>query len=256
MAIYEDGYTIFATDLREFEWTFKTIENDYMGANSTIYHYKDLALKVYKDPKDVSFLKELEKLNRMDTKTINKFIKKLLVNGYFYGYSMPILDGKMLAYISEETILDALLESFRDVEDDMVLLGKNHFFANDLNVLGIIYNEETNKAGVIDLESYIFKKEESGERIISYNLITLYRVLFFVLSNIYGYPNKPLEFYSEVLARIMFSIKDHTNIKEFYKTIIENLENIVDREVNTLGDFRKSLRLSKRYESKMKVAMF
>lgn len=256
MAIYEDGKSIFATDLEEIEWILKTFGNNKMGINSTIYHYKDVLLKVYNEARDIDELKELEKLNRLKTKTLIKTIKTLLVNGYFYGYSMPKLDGKMLAYISNKTNLNRLLESLEEVEKDMILLGKNHFFSNDLNTLGIIYNKATNKSSVIDLESYVFQKEESSERIIMYNLITLYRVVFFVLSNIYCHPKKPLVFYSEVLNKIVMDIEHTQNIREFYTSIIEDLENVVDREINTLYDFRKLLKLSKNYEGRIKVAMF
>lgn len=245
MVFKEDKKNIYCKNLKEIYDNLKIYKNSGWGANSKIYIYntKEL-LKVFNRPDSFLNLTTMEVLNTLNTKTIIKPNKFLIVNDKYVGFSMDIAKGEMLDQINENIIILDLLKSFVKIQEDLKILSERKLANNDINILNILYDEKTKSSKIIDCNSILFYKNTSPENLYIYSCMQLYSSLLDVLSNEMFFSklnNNILNYMKSCIS----NIDSNSKVVEFFKYIIELLENSTNNEIHTIKDFRKALILSK-----------
>jgi len=239
----EDEKYIYITSLEEIK-TLEPYKNSKYGANSNIYIYKENELlKVFNEKESIRKLKDMEYLQEIKTTNIVKPNKFLFINHDFYGFSMDIIKGSMLAYINPTTHIKDFLKSLLNVEEDLRKLSKKYLCNTDLNALNIIYSREKKQSYVIDSNSIYYFGNRSYEQCLINNLIALYLQVLSVLSKVASFEFTDNMFLLRTREQIKYYTDFIINIEEYFNYIKEALENYVDEDINTIADFRKSLKL-------------
>ncbi len=242
--IIENYDTMILTSKRYLKRNYTKLKISKFGVNSDIYNFNNNLIKLFKKASSTEIYNELKELNSLNTTSLVKIIKYLWIKDKFYGYSMPYIEGNMYNKIDLNTNIYKLLTSLIPLEKDLITLSKNNFVAEDLNAQNILYNENNNISKLIDLESYYKENDHSKEMIRYYNQLKLYKLFLNIISNIYKIDKTTPILYKEFNNIIYTKTSFEIGIKTFFTSLIEILENETDQEINTINDFRKSLKLS------------
>lgn len=242
----EDDKYIYCNDLKRLCSELELLKTSGYGCNSVIYNYKlKELLKVYKREMSLSKKLDLDSVKYLKTNSLIMPNKILLVKGAYYGHTMKKCDGKMIGFLNGKTNLDEFLKSFEPISEDIKLLSKYKFFHSDINVLNIIYDNKTKLSNVIDCDSIIRYPKNSQELITIGSFKDLNNTVLEAISKIPSYietDNKSLECMKKIIDNKVYFDE---SFEEFFRSLIQILENEVDKEITTVNDFRKALTLSK-----------
>lgn len=245
MEFLEGEEYIYCKDLKYIKDNLSLLKESRYGKNSDIYIYKlNQLLKVFKDVDTINNMNNLKRLKELSTQSIVVPNKFLILDDQYYGFSMDKINGNILYNVSKNMLLKDLLKYFSDVLYDMKLISMNSFVVDDFNSFNIILDNEKKKAKVIDCNSIIYLKEESCEKLFILNHIRLYILILLNISNMSFFENNNFYLYMRDYISNMtdFSI----SLEQLFSYFIEELENIVDKDIYTIKDFQKALVLSKR----------
>ena len=130
------------------------------GIDGEIYKYQDKAIKLYNDQITVKMhltKQEIERLSKINTKHII-LPKELLLdtNNKVAGYVMNYVDLN-----TKQNILLAnkinLIKQLKELEQELILLGKKHFLLDDNNPENLFYNYNLY---LFDSDSFMYEKYE------------------------------------------------------------------------------------------------
>lgn len=228
----------------EIKSLYKPFNTNSEGNNSKIYNYDtNLLLKLCNKPLKYDQINLFEKLKNEKLDQVLLTQEYLLINNQFYGYLVKKIDGKSLKKINELYSIKELLTSLIKVEESIKKMSKNGIFTYDIgNTTNIILNEKENKTYLIDLDHYCFSNVDYDSTL-QLNLSEFYISIFKLITNCYYYT---INHNTELLCNIYFDIKKKTsfktNIKDYFESIIVDVENVTDREINTVKDLQKALK--------------
>lgn len=221
---------------------YKILHDDFYGNTSTIFKYKPgKLLKIFENPISNFTYHTLRFINKLKTKVSARIHNFVNIDGDRIGYVIDEMPGRNLLEIPIETDVRDFITSMKEVEDDVIILSKNHIVTEDLKPANLMYDIKSNRSSIIDEDCYIRLKDDSCELITINNLTTLYLSILETLV----YPTKGAideEFFNELVAMILNNYDFSVPIDEFYDYIIDEIEVFYDREVKTIGDIRKVLR--------------
>lgn len=237
--------TISFNNQKEINNKYKVYKNDDYGSNSTIYNYNNKELlKVFKNKGSINTLYTLNKIRDLDNiKTIIKVNKFLEINNQFYGYSMNKANGRMLLNIKHNNIRE-LLNTFLYLEEDVNILTENLIYIDDLNPANMIYNRKNNFIHIIDCDRYFIDENKRFSDIRYNNYVNLYLNILSALSNMYFMFHNDYKFYN-LMKDTIISSGFINNIYNFFNYYIEELEDTVNKKIESVDDFRKALKLTK-----------
>lgn len=245
MSIIEQDNYILVNNKGEIETNFKKLDESKFGSNSNIYFYnKTDVLKVLNESDSVQKINDLELLKSLKTTSVTTFKKILFINELYYGYSMKYICGKPLYNLKENTDLKLFLVSLREIESDLKILAENKIVVFDLNAFNVLYNDKTNKATLIDCDSYFSDKDYNKDGVLFFNMKHFYSLILRTIANTYNI-NSSKSLLLKYMNKIIFDQMEYTDgIDIYFKYLISLLENEVDKEIITVKDFRKCLTLT------------
>lgn len=245
MSIIEQDNYILVDNKSEIETKYKKLKESKFGSNSNIYLYNETdVLKVLNESDSVQKINDLELLKSLKTTTVTTFKKILFINELYYGYSMKYIKSKPLYNLKESTNLKEFLISLKEIESDLKVLAENKIVAFDLNAFNVLYNDKTNKATLIDCDSYFSDKEYSKDGVLFFNMKHFYSLILRTIANTYNI-NSSKSLLLKYMNNIIFDKIDYIDdIDIYFKSLISLLENEVDKEIITVKDFRKCLTLT------------
>lgn len=229
--------------------SLKEFKRNNFGCQSKLYYLKKgkEILKVYNNKVNktedlINFLK----LKEIDTETLVKFKKILLIDNKYSGYSMDKIIGTTYYNISNDNIRD-ILTTLKKVEKDIIKLSENKIIATDLNLGNIIYNRKKQESKLIDVNSYIYEPDIDTEYARQRNCYNLYNTTITALSKVYTNQTNIhyLNCILEAIYKNEFEKKD--NIYDFFNHFITDLENYCNEEIVTIGEFSKILKNSNNF---------
>lgn len=245
MSLKEDNKYIYAQNKEQITENLKEIRESKYGSNSSIFLYnKTDFLKVFKKPNMIEHMNELELLRNLKTLTLATSKKFLFIDEMFYGYSMEQKYGTVFYKLSNNTNLSDLLTSLRKIEQDLKILAENHFVATDLNVFNIMFDSKRKRASLIDCDGYFYSKEDPIEFIYLHNMHSLYSLVLYTISNIFDPNSSECEIFKYMNNILSEKIDYSATIDYIFNYFIEILESEVNKDIKTIGEFRKSLILS------------
>lgn len=244
-SIIEDDKYIICNEKKDITKVYKTIKTSKYGSNSDIYKYNNQELlKVFYKPHSIEEMNDLERMSNIRTKALAIAKKILFISEQFYGFSMDEKSGIALFSLKLDTLLNDFLKSLKDIEKDLTVLGNNHYIAVDLNVFNILYDCNKKESNLIDCDGLFYNKSLSKDSCTSFNLRNLYLFVLRFLSDVYDIrrtKSKCLLYMNDIVER---KFEYSASIDKLFGYLIDFLEEYTDKEINSIGDFRKSLKLS------------
>lgn len=245
MTLIEDEKYIYAKTLEEIKNDLILLRESKFGANSNIYIYKITELlKVFNKREPIYNMCEMELLQNVSTTNIVKPHKFLFVGEDYFGFSMKRIKGSMFAYVHPNTLISDFLNSLVNIENDLKLLSKEGFCNNDLNILNLIYNKKEKESYIIDSNSFVTYKDVSKEKLLIANLVYLYSLALSVLAKVPNFQATDNYFFLDMRDKIYNKTDFSIPINQYFIYFKEYLEDYVDKNINTLADFRKALKLT------------
>lgn len=132
------------------------------GVDGFVYKFKDKAIKLYREDKLIKSHLNQEQISILSSITTDHIV---LPREKLIGDNNP---GYIMKYINIEKKKDFLLESkahivkeLKELEDELILLGKNHFLLGDMQESNIFYN---GKLYLFDSDSFVYDKKANFSR--------------------------------------------------------------------------------------------
>lgn len=127
------------------------------GVDGIVYKYHDKAIKLYHDSfyiKEHLSIKQIETLSLIPTKKIILPKEALKNNDNNFGYIMKYIDLNHQKNILLEEIY-TLTKKIKQIEEELMLIGKNNFLLDDFKTENLIYNGDL---FLIDPDSFVFEQ--------------------------------------------------------------------------------------------------
>lgn len=243
-SIITDENFIYANSKEDIIKLLREYKRSKFGSNSKIYNYNGELLKVFNNVHLIDEMSDMERLRKLEPKTMTMPNKFLFINEQFYGYSMDKKPGIMFYLMNSNTLLHDFLKALELVENDIRMISKNGFFVSDLNVMNGLYDTKTKKISLVDCDSYGRDTAESIEILCLSNLYLLYSFVLSFISNIYYEADNLPGIYKYMKKLIVDKTDLDVSIYNFFNYLISILENEVDNEIHSIKDFRKALILT------------
>lgn len=128
------------------------------GVDGKVYKYEDKAIKLYHDDYQIKGhlnIEQIEILCSIITKNIILPKERLGSNLNNFGYVMNYIDLDTKKDILLEDIYK-LTKEIKTLEEELILIGKNHFLLDDFKVENFVFNDNLY---LLDPDSFIFDKK-------------------------------------------------------------------------------------------------
>lgn len=239
------NYKIVLKSYLETKLLFKKYKfNDY-GSMSTIYIYSEKELlKIYKHSIEESkyMLDLLKSLN------IDNFSNPLLyvyVKKYLFGFTMPIKKGTMFSRINKNLNISLLLDSIKNINSIISKVSNNNIVMCDLNSNNLLLDDKNKQINFVDIDSYYIDNRISKDELYISNNICFIDSIISCLLNIYNnsYNGYSFKVRDELESFYINKIESGLCINDVLKEIINYLNNLADREIENISDFRINLEI-------------
>lgn len=242
--IKEENKYIFVSDKKEITDNFSIFSQSKYGSNSKIYCYhSNKLLKLFIDKATPTKMDFYDLIKNIKTKNIIKPDKFLIINGDFYGYSMNKANGKIIINVNPSIKYDDFIKSLLEIEQDIRNLSNKNISTNDINCLNILFDEHTKESVLVDIDNYSEEKTAPTELLTFNNLNWLYQTILYTIaigqSINFNYDSKLFKYIMSLITNEFLFDKNIANNFTFIKNI---LEDIADKEIVSIKDFRKVLR--------------
>lgn len=221
----------------------RIIESKY-ARTSIIYKYnQNELLKIFYNNRDY----EKEKYKLYCDLNLSNFAtpKKLVyISGKLYGYIMDKKEGIMLDFIDNSTKIRDIFKNLDMIDENINQLSYNNLMLVDLHEQNILYDSNNQIVNIIDMDDYFFNNIlTSIYEVLYINYKFFYRSFLNIL--ISENNNCQLDIsnkkYKELCNIIEQELdKENFNSSYIFNLLIDEYENMVNKEVITLNDFRDS----------------
>lgn len=241
--IKQDDNNIFIdskTDLIDL----KKLECSKSGSTSDIYKfYKDIILKIYKQPHSLNKIEIYDLIRQLDLKNITVPLKYVFIDELFYGYSMKLMKGKNILNLNPNLKLEDIFLSLPSAERTIRSLSDNNIEMNDINSFNILFDIQNHEFNIIDFDFYNILPNTDKYELCFSNSLEFNMELLTCLTKEFDVSRQDYPLFQKLRAYVMiktFKGDDFTTIFKYVKGILEDVSN---KQLNTLGDMRKVMRL-------------
>ena len=133
---------------------------------------------------------------------------------------MLLKTGISFANLSDNILIDNLLDALKKLERDIFILSENNIRILDLHKENIMYDSNKNVISVIDTSEYAYLYNDK-ETLRIYNILSIAYIILNYLS--LNYEAKNILTIDDIINEIENKIY---NLEEFYKTDINKVEDI------------------------------
>lgn len=205
--------------------SIKEIEKKYnligCGATAQIYKYDILtALKIFYYNLSAFDEDRFKILSKIKTDYFAFPTDNIYIKNNLKGYTMSLKTGISFANLSNNILIDNLLEALKKLERDLFILSENNIRILDLHDENIMYDNSKNVINIIDTSEYGYLYKDK-ETLRIYNILSIAYIILNYLS--LKYEPKNILSIDDVINDIENKIY---NLEEFYKTDINKVEDI------------------------------
>ena len=203
----------------------KEIEKNYdligCGATAQIYKYNIYtALKIFYFSLSSFDEDRFNILSRIKTDYFAFPTDNIYFKDSLKGYTMSLKTGISFANLSDNILIDKLLEALKKLERDLFILSENNIRILDLHDENIMYDSNKNAISIIDTSEYGYLYKDK-ETLRVYNVLS---IAYIILNYLLLKPDlKNILTIDDVINVIENKIY---NLEEFYKTDINKVEDI------------------------------
>lgn len=205
--------------------SIKEVEKNYdligCGATAQIYKYDVFtALKIFHFSLSSFDEDRLNVLSKVKTNYFAFPINNIYIKNRLKGHTMSLKTGIPFANLSDNILIDKLLEALKKLERDIFILSENNIRILDLHDENIMYDSNKNVISVIDTSEYGYLYKDK-ETLRIYNVLSIAYIILNYLS--LNYETKNILTIDDIIIEIENKIY---NLEEFYKTDINKVEDI------------------------------
>lgn len=217
--------------------------NDY-GSMSTIYKYNEKELlKIYKYTIEESkYILDLLKFLNIDN--FSNPLLYVYVKEYLFGFTMPIKKGVMFSRINKKLDISLILDSIKNIDCILNKVSNNNIVMCDLNSNNLLLDDKNKQINFVDIDSYYINNKISKDELYISNKICFIDSIISCLLNICnsfnGYSFKVRD---ELKGFYVIKIESGVSIYDVFKETINYLNNLADREIENISDFRINLEI-------------
>lgn len=210
------------------EYSFNNWELNRMyigqGIEGTVYKYKDMAIKIYKNYcfRHRANESDCQKMITIPTKRI--ILPRGLVydeNGHFAGYYHEYIKWSNDHYF--DNTIEQLLEKIESLDKDVDTVSQNHLELNDLLPVNFCYDGYFN---FIDPGSYRFTKSSYPDQLRRNDQIMLKFFIVYLFASSAGLNEREMDYLDDYFSK--------------YNNIMELLEGIKEKDL-TVSEYTRSL---------------
>lgn len=191
------------------------------GATAQIYKYDILtALKIFYLNLSAFDEDRFNILSRIKTDYFAFPTENIYIKNRLKGHTMSLKTGIPFANLSDNILIDNLLDALKKLERDIFILSENNIRILDLHDENIMYDSNKNVISVIDTSEYGYLYKDK-ETLRIYNILSIAYIILNYLS--LNYETKNILTIDDIINEIENKIY---NLEEFYKTDINKVEDI------------------------------
>ncbi|MBQ3020627.1 MAG: hypothetical protein IJD92_00195 [Bacilli bacterium] len=196
---------------------------------------------IYKNALDSEEYKKFNLLKNTDLECFKKPNNFIFIDNKLYGYTINSYECSNLYNLSYHYSIKSIIKNLDEIDIDIENLSDNNILLLFINPEHILYNSYTKNIEFLHIQEFEIREDLKKDDILLMNYLLVHTVLLYslfgrnIMDNLNNKKDIIYYFRNKILNE---ELEGEYSTKYFFDKVHATFEEVINDEVNTLGEFR------------------